>query len=168
MKTVLISALTPLALFGTALAQMDGTSKASIGYQALEADDVTVGSIVGRYNYAWTQNFSVEGELSYGVQTDDIGPTEVSANLGYAGFGVIALPLDQMGTNVFARVGYGSVEIEGEAPGFSETADVDGVAFGIGGNWMFAPQNGLRLDYTRIEGDDIEANGYSIAYVFQF
>ncbi|MEM9233241.1 MAG: outer membrane beta-barrel protein [Pseudomonadota bacterium] len=167
-KTILVSSVATLSAFGMAAAGEAGTSKVSVGYLAIDGDGATVGSIVGRYNYSFTDNFGIEGEISTGIVEDDINGVDVSANFGYGIFATGSLPVSDNGSDIFARVGYGSIELEGEAGGLSVTEDADGFAFGVGTNIMVAPQHGIRLDYTRLEGDDAEADTYSVAYVFKF
>ena len=168
-KTIWLPALAATAvLSGSAMAQ---TTYGNVGYQALSGDDVTLGSIVGRVGFDLSDYFGLEAEASFGVVDDEvtIGATDidVSADFGFGGFLVGRLPLDN-GSSLFARVGYASVTIEGEAGGITASEDLDGFAYGIGGNFIFDGANGVRLDYTRLDGDGGDGDAYSIAYVRRF
>lgn len=168
-----LSALAALAMIGGTALAGDGNSRLSVGYTHLDGDGGTLGAVTGRYNRALTQYFGVEGEIHYGVLDDEIDflgeEIEVSANFGYGIFGTLAAPVGANGSNVFVRAGYQSVEIEAELEGESVADDLDGFAYGVGTNLMFSEKHGVRLDYTRIEGeDDASADTYGVAFVAKF
>jgi hypothetical protein len=47
-------------------------------------------------------------------------------------------------------------------------ADADGLGYGVGATWKLGSGFGIRGDFTRIEGDDEEADAISIGGVFNF
>lgn len=190
--------------FSTVSAQED-RSKVSVGYTFATVDDADLGLITLRYNYSFNEYFAVEGDVGFGVADGDLDfgdefdgafvpiASETSADFGGGLFAVGQYPLDYKGSNVFVRAGYQFSSIESEADDFDINVDVDadGFALGIGGNYFFTPQHGIRLDYTyynaEIDFEDFEFSGndavpvgvmggeeevdvdqFSIAYVFQF
>lgn len=175
-----LAAISGVVLTGTALAG-DGNSKASFGYTAADFEDATLGLAVARYNYSFTDYLAAEAEIGFGIVEDDISDgaldADVSANLSYGLFGVVQYPLDERGSNLFARLGYQETELEFDIAGIGETdVDTDGVAAGVGANYFFNDRSGVRFDYTyfdaEVDEDGINADGeahfYGISYVHKF
>ncbi len=154
-----------------------GSGKLSAGYNHINSD-LTLGAIVTRYQrdviaYRGV-DFGAEGELSYGV----IGDTteflaqeiEVDAQFGYGAYATAAYPLTKKGTNLFVRLGYARQEIGNRLDETTITNEVDGFAYGLGGNWMFTDRQGVRADALVIQGGDEDTDDldvYSFSYVFQ-
>lgn len=170
-----LSLLASMALFLpiTAFAS-DGNSRVSVGYTHYEPDGgEDLGLVTVRYTYNFRKYFGMEFEVSNGVTETRVEDDEsdafadISAGLGYAGFGTARLPFGNFGSDVFVKAGYASVELEDNNSGLS--TNVDGYAFGVGTNLMMNHHHGVRLDYTRIEGeDDFTADQASLSYVFRF
>ena len=179
-SAVALAALSAALLSGTALAG-DGNSKVSVGYTAADFDDATLGLAVARYNYSFTDYLAAEGEIGFGIVDDDVSDSvfsaDVSADFTYGLFGVVQYPFDDRGSNVFARIGYMDTDLEFDVDGFGDIdVGADGAAYGIGANYFFNEQSGVRFDYTRfdadVDEDGVEADGeadlYGISYVFKF
>ena len=119
----------------------------------------------------------VEGELAFGVKDDtyrppvSIGgsPIDVELNHSAAIYGVGFLPINPQ-ADLFARVGYGTTEIEASAAGISNKADGESWNFGVGGRYFLDGQNGFRADYTRQEFQDDggSADVWAVGYVRKF
>lgn len=170
-KTVLAATAAATLLTGTAFAGQ-GDSNVSVGYLAIDGDGATLGSIVGRYGYDFSDYFGVEAEASYGIVEDEVtvvgNSVDISAEFGFGGYLVGRYPVGTGGSDVFARIGYQTVSLEADGGVATADEDLDGFAFGVGTNIMFDEVNGLRLDYTRFDGDDAEADTYAISYVRRF
>ncbi len=183
-KTISVSLLALMGAFAATSAHAEGKSRFNVGvnvYTQDEADlDVTLTSIVGRYNHTVASNgafdFGLEGELSYGIIGDDVSvpvfestvDVDVDAEFGAAAFATAAYNFTETGSNVFVRLGYAYQEVEASAGGISEGAEGDGFAYGIGTNVMFNAKHGIRGDWTRLDGDDSDADLFSVSYVFRY
>ena len=117
----------------------------SVGYTALDGDDVDLGAITGRVTARLHPNFAVEGEASIGVKDDDITVAGVNAKVEHdydaAAYGVGILPVSP-NFELFGRVGYGTTSIKAEVAGVRAEADGESVNYGVGGNYFFDAQNG--------------------------
>ena len=105
----------------------------------------------------------VEGEAGFGLSSD----SGLKVKSAFAGFGVARMPVGEK-SDLFARVGYHTTKV-----GFGNaSANLDGVAWGVGGNYMFTDKDGVRLDYTRyqISGGGLTASSdsFAVAYVRKF
>lgn len=145
----------------------------SVGYSAANQEGVDLGAIQGRLGYRVNPYFGVEGELAGGVKEDEVNiagvPVDVKLNHQAAIYGVGFLPVAP-NADLFARVGYGTSEIEADGPGgISARGDGDSWNYGVGGQMFFDEKNGVRADYTRHDfKDDGEADVWSIGYVRKF
>lgn len=133
---------------------------ASAGYTHYDYDGGDLGAVTGRLGYRINPNFAVEGEASTGVLDDD--DIELNYNAGLYGVGILPL-----GPNfdVFGRVGYQTTDVD--TP-FGD-ADDDGLGYGVGANWRPTGSRwGVRADYTRLEGDEADADSISLSGTLNF
>jgi outer membrane immunogenic protein len=131
---------------------------AGAAYTNFDFDGGEADAITGRLGYRMGPNFAVEGEASTGLNDDDV---ELNYNAGIYAMGI--LPVGSS-FDLHGRVGYQVTEVDtplGEA-------DADGLGYGVGATWKLTNGFGIRGDFTRIEGDDEEADAISIGGVFNF
>lgn len=150
-------------------------------------EDASITMITGRLGYRLNDYFAVEGELGFGLGGDDfdrIIPVDVlgtTANVDsnitldvksyYIAFARGILPVSE-GVDIFARVGYGQATAEadiiGSFSGFTASGSAEdkasGFAYGVGAQYNFTENDGIRADYTRLE----ETNIISLAYSRRF
>jgi len=151
----------------------------------LGTEDASTFLINGRIGYRLNDFFAVEGELGFGVSGDEIdrvipvevaplGTLNVDANVGldvdnyYIGFARGILPVSDE-FDIFVRVGYGEANAEADVTastlGFTGAASVSesesGFAYGVGAQYDFTGQDGIRLDYTLLDSTDIISLSYS-------
>jgi outer membrane immunogenic protein len=127
------------------------------GYTHFDADAVELGGLTGRVGYNFTPYVGAEGEVSFGISDD--GNVELDNEIGV--FAVARWPFQDR-FDLFARAGVSRVEVTG--------GDDEGFAFGIGGNYYFTAQDGVRADYTRHSVDDAggDIDAFSVSYVRRF
>lgn len=158
------------ALFG-AVAHADTGGYGSLGYTYYDGDDAELGGITGRLGYRFHPNFAVEGEATIGVQDDDVqvGAVNTSVELDYAAgiYGVGFLPVTEQ-FDLFARIGYQTIEGEASAGALNVGADDDGFAYGAGAQYFFTERFGVRGEYTRLDGDQDEIDTFGISGVVKF
>lgn len=171
-----VAALATVGFAGAASAQdTSGTTVyGTVGYANVSADDgadVNLGALQGRIGARFGKYFGVEGELAAGVKGDDFDVlgTNVDVDLKHevGAFAVGYYPVTER-FDIFARAGYASSEIKAKGAGVSQSADLDGFAYGIGGQYFFTEKDGVRLDWTRHDGDDAEADVVGVSYVRKF
>lgn len=167
MKLKLVGAAVAAAALATpGVASAEGLY-ANLGYTNYDFDQVNLDGVTGRLGYQFHKNFAVEGEASFGIGEDTVGGVDVELDNAIGIFGVGILPVAP-NFDLFARVGYGSVEATASAGGLTGTGDGDGFGVGAGGQYMFTPTFGVRGEYTRLEGDDVEGDTFSISGVLKF
>ncbi len=128
-------------------------------YTRFEAGDADVDAVTGRLGYRITPNFAVEGEGSVGLGDDD--GVELNNSLGAYAVGI--LPLGER-FDLHGRVGYHTTEVDTPLGDL----DQDGLAYGAGATWNVTPSFGIRGDWTRLEGDDDDADAISLGGVVRF
>lgn len=171
-RSVLAASLSVLALTAGASAQDEPRFTLGAGYERFDFDDAAFDTVVLRGGYDFNRFFGVEGQANVGIGDDSITEGGVTADveLNYAAgvFGVVR-PWSNEVASVFVRGGYTTTEAEASAAGLTFSADDDAWAYGIGGEWFFAGDNGVRVDYTRYDyEEDSEADVFGIAYVRRF
>ncbi|MEP3654117.1 MAG: porin family protein [Litorimonas sp.] len=166
-------AATALTGFAASAQAQDSGVYGNIGAEAVEFDSYNV---TARLGYQISENFSVEGQGSFGVIDDDVAGFDVGVDNSFAAFVRGSLPLSEQ-FSVFARGGYHFTQFGVDGTGIDESLDVDGFAFGGGVEYMFDSVNGLRADVTFLDSEDNNINGadfsgtaetYAITYVRKF
>jgi len=188
-KTLFAASVASLLLAGTASAQVydDGRGAyAGVGVSALSFDSYL---LTGKAGYNLNEYFSFEGEGGFGIsdENDNRDGFEIGAGVDYylAGFARVQAPLTEQ-FDVFARGGYYFGQVDGD---FTDninnisgnvSADIDGFAFGAGGQFNFGPDylNAIRLEYTNLDVQeiddvdvdrfDLDSDLYTVSYIRKF
>lgn len=113
--------------------------------------------------------FGVEAEGSLGLGSSDIGGVDVKMTHTVAAFAVAYLPMSE-NFDLTARLGYGSTEFEVSTGGMTVSDSFNGVALGVGGQYFFDESNGVRMDVTRHQYDELDGgfDAVSFAYIRRF
>lgn len=173
MRLFLIAAVAVSAVALPAAAQTGSGPEitASAGYTRFAdgSQDWDGHSATARVAARFHRYFGVEAEGSLGIGSSEIAGIDIRMNHTVAAFAVAYLPLSE-NFDLTARLGYGSTEFEVEVGGVSGTESFDGLAVGIGGQYFFDESNGLRMDVTRHEYEDLDGgfDAVSFAYVRRF
>lgn len=165
MKLALVSLA---AILAAPIAVAQGNLELSGGYSQFDEDSAEFGALTGRGTYFFNRYFGAEGEVSIGIDDADVGPATVELEQSFGAFGVLRAPVTER-FELFGRAGYAASEFSAAVPGLgSATADVDGLAYGVGGKLFLTERLGVRLDASRYEGDDSEADVFTIGGVVKF
>ena len=140
----------------------------TLGYSDTHDSGANLGAIQGRLGYRFNQWLGVEGELAGGVKGDNVtasvgaATATGKAKLSHqeAIYGVGFLPLSP-NWELLGRIGYGHTKVKVSditvtgvgAPisNLSGSADGNSWNFGVGAQYHWDGQNGVRADYTREE-----------------
>jgi hypothetical protein len=157
-KLALMAAVAAAAMF-TLPTAASAEWYAGGGYTQFQYDGGDVGAATGRLGYRFNPNFAVEGEGSVGIDDDD--GVELNHNVGAYAVGILPVSTN---FDVHGRVGYQTTEID--TP-FGNAED-DGLGYGVGATYRFGNGLGVRGDYTRLEGDEGEADAISLGATVNF
>ena len=169
MKTLKITAaaLLMVGVASSAMAQ-DSNTYVNIGVNTYEFDTY---SIQGKVGYDFSEYFSVEGQAGFGVISDKetIAGTEFKTKVDYdlGAFLVGHAPIAE-NLEILGRVGYYYAEVGVKGGGQSVSGDFDGLAFGGGLQYMWDELNGVRGEYTYVDGDGGHADTFAVSYVRKF
>lgn len=175
MRNILLATAAITLISAPAMAQDPGSRvTGSVGYTHFDGDNGNLGAITGRVGYDFTRNLGVEGEASIGVKDDDFTVAGVDGSLEHeydaAVYGVAKLPVSE-NLELFGRLGYGTTKVKADIAGFEASEDGESINYGVGANYFFDGQNGVRADWTRrdFRGDDAgEADTYGLSFVRRF
>lgn len=144
------------------------------GLSTFDADGVDLQALNLRGGIEFHELLGAEFEAAFGLGAEEIdgsGGVEAELENQFSGFVVARYPVIP-NLDVLGRVGYTTGELQTANNGVSSDADLDGFAFGLGGEYMFTQQLGIRGDYTRVEVDEDALDGgvnmFSIAGVYKF
>lgn len=179
----------PAAAQGLNLAEPEHTGAyGDLGYNHTSVHGADQSIVQGRLGWRFNRFFGAEGELGVGVDGGDRtfgaggpSPLDVGAKQKFneAAYAVGYLPVMPR-MDLFARVGYGAAQYKISPDGLADyNAHTNGFRYGVGGQYYFDGQNGLRLDYTRYDiqnlsdsggyfGGDKDANEWSVAFSHRF
>lgn len=146
-----------------------------VGYQhhSVSEDDVdgNVGTITAHAGYNFTPNLAVEGELGFGIVDEEVNVLGTNVDIGVnylAGlYGRVQAPVSENVT-LFARAGFVQLELEAEGAGATASESETGAGYGVGGEYHFDGVNGVRVDYTRYDIEDLETDAFYIGYTRKF
>ena len=126
-------------------------------------------SVTGRVTARMHRNFGVEADLAVGLGSSEILGVDVRMNYNVAAYAVGYLPLSDQAA-LTARVGYGTTEFELDFAGTSVSESYSGLTAGVGAQYFFDGNNGVRFDVTRHEYDDLDGglDSVAITYVRRF
>lgn len=144
------------------------------GISSVDADGVDLRAFNVRGGIEFHELLGAEFEAAFGLGADEIDGgdgAESELENQFGGFVVARYPVIP-NLDVLGRVGYTTGELQTSNNGVSFDAELDGFAFGLGGEFMITRQLGIRGDYTRIEVDEDAIDGgvnmFSIAGVYKF
>lgn len=176
-KTLIAASAAALfALPAVASAQTESRAYAALGYGQVDTQDATLGAVTARVGYKFLPYAGVEAEAGIGVEDEgfdvSIGGSSGVYELKHdvAAYAVAFLPLGDR-FEAFARVGYGTTEIEASAFGVTPRGTGDSINYGAGASVFLDRYNGLRADWTRrdFQGDNAgEADAWTVSYIRRF
>ena len=164
-------AIAALAAFATpaAAGNLLVQPRAEVAYSYLDFEEGTFNAFGARAGLDFAKFFGVEGEVFFGVGEDEVGGVDIELNNKFGGYGVLRIPDSIPGVTPFVRAGVVNAELEASAGPFSGSESDTGYAFGGGlSGGLVGTPFGWRVDYTRLEFDDVDANEFSAALVYKF
>lgn len=171
-KTALLVCLAGLGFSPVAAA--DSELYVTGGVALFDGEDSSINALNFRGGVEFNELLGAEFESSFGLGAEDVSGfsgAQVELENQFAAFFVGRYPVLPQ-TDILLRLGYSTGELQLSNAGVSQDFEIDGIAFGIGGEYMFTDTLGIRGDYTRIEADEANFDGgidtFAISGVFKF
>ena len=114
--------------------------------------------------------FGFELQGNFGVSTASVGGESFKLNNEASIYAVGFMPVSPQ-ADLFARVGYGHINVNISGPGGSGAGSDGGVPVGVGGQYMVTSHDGLRVDYTHFfdtTESSVSFDEVSVSYVRRF
>jgi opacity protein-like surface antigen len=173
MKSLIAAAaLTAVAAIAApAAAQEANGFYGNVGYTFVNADDLDVdlGALGAKVGYKFNPYIGVEGEAAFGVDDDNIGPVKVELEHTVAAYVVGFVPVNAQ-FELLGRVGYGTTEVKASGFGASVSGDDSSWNLGVGAQYFFTANDGVRAEYTKygVDDDGIQADAWTVSYARRF
>ena len=163
MKKLLTAAAAVACLMATpAFAQGPSSVSGSIGVTHVDVNNgPSFEAVTGRVGAKFVKYVGAEVEGSIGFDGGKVDGEKVDLKSDLAVYLDTFLPITD-NVSLVGRVGYGSTKVSGTDDSF------EGVRYGAGIEAFFDDANGVRIDYTRLDNDNINGDAYTIAYVRKF
>jgi hypothetical protein len=167
MKAILSAAAVAACLIATPALAAPQTLYGTLGVTRIDADQgLGFTAVTARAGTRFVKYIGAEVEFTQGFGSSKASDgTKVSLRHDYAVYMVNALPITD-NVDVYARLGYGVTKISSKA--LLGTDSLEGVRYGAGIQAYFDDANGVRVDYTRLDNNDVNADTYSVSYVRKF
>jgi hypothetical protein len=139
----------------------------SIGVTRIDADqDLGFTALTARVGTRFVKYIGAEAEFTQGFGSSKASDgTKVSLRHDYAAYLINAIPITD-NVDVYARLGYGVTKVSVKDAGGYDS--YEGLRYGAGIQAFFDDANGVRVDYTRLDNSQINADTYSVSYVRKF
>ena len=136
-----------------------------------DAGDARVNAVTLRGGIAFHDVLGAEFEASFGLGAENVDGTDIELESQFGGF-IISRYRFLPKLDALARIGVVKGEFQSSNNGVSRDSDANGVAFGFGGEYQLTQTLGLRLDYTRINGNEEDFDGgvnvFAVTGVYTF
>ena len=116
------------------------------------------------------QYFGFELQGNFGVSTGTVDTVSLKLNSEASIYAVGFWPVTPK-ADLFARVGYGHVNLNVSGGGASASASDGAVPVGVGGQYMVTAHDGVRFDYTHFfdtQESSVSFDEVSLSYVRRF
>jgi len=169
-NTAIAAAIVSVAMAQTAMAESELYLNG--GTAVYDADNTTLTAFTVRGGIDFHDVLSAEFEAAFGLGAEELDSgAELELENQFGGYLVGRYPVGPR-VDVLGRIGYTTGEFQSSNNGVSRDVDADGFAVGLGGEFMFTSQFGVRGDYTRIQVGDDQLDGgvnvFSLTGVYKF
>lgn len=172
---IICGLIAAVAVTGGVAAQ-SGEVRASAGYIRVDVDGRDFDAVAFTLGTDFNEYIGVEGQVDIGVGDEvliacpagDICITALTyIEMNYsAGLYAVANILQDEHFRMFARAGYAHIDMDAQS---EPTGGDQGLSYGLGAEYLFDGQNGIRADYTRTDFDKFgDADRFSLSYVRRF
>jgi hypothetical protein len=163
MKKLLTVAVAAACLMATpAFAEGMGSFSGSAGVTHIDVNNgPSFDAVTARLGTKFVKYVGVEAEGSFGFDGGKVDGEKVDLKSDLAAYLDVFLPMTD-NVSLVGRVGYGETKVSGMDDSLT------GVRYGAGVEAFFDDHNGVRIDYTRIDNDNINGDAYTVSYVRKF
>jgi len=168
MKYLISAAVAAAALAVSAAGAQAQTWYGSVGASRTDSGELSFGMVEGRLGARINDNFGVEAEAGFGITEDDYLGVDVKIKRSLGLAAVVYMPISE-NTDLFARLGFANAEFEASTGGVTANEADDAVLLGLGGQYFWAGNNGVRYEVTHYEYDmGGGSDAIALSYVRKF
>lgn len=167
-KTSILSSVLAASIASTSFSASAAELYAGGNFAVLDADEVTLNAIYGRFGALFNENLSAEARVGFGVGDDTWGDAKVELDNFYGAYVRGGIPVGEI-FYPYAILGYtkGKISVSGDG-GSASFSDSD-LSFGVGADFKVSDLLKINAEYlSYVDSDDVELTGFSVGVSFSF
>lgn len=167
-KTAMFKSLLAASIVSASCAASAAELYAGGGVAVLDADEVTLNAVYGRFGAFFNENISAEARLGLGVGDDSFGGAKVELDNFYGVYVRGGIPAGEV-FYPYAVLGYTKGKTSFSGGGFSDSNSDSDLSYGIGADFKVTESLKINAEYlSYLDKDEAEITGVSVGVAFSF
>lgn len=167
-KTTIVKSFLAASIISASCAASAADMYAGGGVAVLDADEVTLNAVYGRFGAFFNENISAEARLGLGVGDDSWLGAKVELDNFYGAYLRGGIPAGEV-FYPYAILGFTKGKISVSGGGFSDSESDSDLSYGVGADFSVSETLKINAEYmSYIDKDDFEIAGFTVGVAFSF
>lgn len=167
-KTAMFKTLLAASIVSASCAASAADMYAGGGVAVLDADEVTLNAVYGRFGAFFNENISAEARLGLGVGDDSWGGAKVELDNFYGAYLRGGIPTGEV-FYPYAILGFTKGKMSASGGGLSMSDSDSDLSYGVGADFSVSDSLKINAEYmSYIDKDDFEISGFTAGVAFSF
>jgi hypothetical protein len=167
-KTSLLSSIVAASIASASISASAAELYAGGNFAVLDAEELTLNAIYGRFGALFNENLSAEARIGFGVGDDTWDGEKYEIDNFYGAYVRGGIPVGEV-FYPYAIVGYTKGKISSSGPFGSDSASESDFSFGVGADFKVTDTLKINAEYlSYLDKDEAELTGFSVGVSFSF
>lgn len=167
-KTAIFKSFLAASIVSASCAASAAEMYAGGSVAVLDADEVTLNAVYGRFGAFFNENISAEARLGLGVGDDSIGPVNFELDNFYGAYVRGGIPAGEV-FYPYAILGFTKGKTSYSGGGFDGSDSESDLSYGVGADFKVTDSLKINAEYvTYYDKDAAELTGFSAGVAFSF
>jgi len=167
-KTSILSSIVAASIASASISASAAELYAGGNFAVLDAEELTLNAIYGRFGALFNENLSAEARIGFGVGDDTWGGEKYEIDNFYGAYVRGGIPVGEV-FYPYAIVGYTKGKISSSGPFGSDSASESDFSFGVGADFKVTDALKINAEYlSYLDKDEAELTGFSVGVSFSF
>lgn len=164
-KTAIVKSFLAASIISASCAASAADMYAGGGVAVLDADEVTLNAVYGRFGAFFNENISAEARLGLGVGDDSIGDVKIELDNFYGAYVRGGIPAGEV-FYPYAILGYTKGKLSSSEGDSRSDSDL---SYGVGADFSVSETLKINAEYmSYMDKDEIEITGFTVGVAFSF